>query len=279
MTDQTDARGYVFVPSAQGAQDLSVDNVVYGSASDAPDGWVPAVRATVRTADGAQAAQAGKATNASGFFTTPAGGVVTGLQIVIDFSQATTPQWVQSEGTVQGDAPDSLETFTAGFFTASKNLGSVSNVDRVKSIKSFTAELSVDNTSGAEATVDLWISSTAGLTIGELFDDQGQPISADAEQALYHATQVTVPPGTGQTLNITWADIENQEALQALLNPNEGKVDGEKIITLYGTSRPTGNGVTLQEATINLVVDAQLLSDDATIKTEEQIIELDFLSP
>ena len=262
---RTGVDGYVYVPVSDPGAALNVDGLVFASVAEAPPGTVPAVGVEVSVlVDGTLAAQP-VVTDSAGHFAVAVGDDAGTLEMGLDFSDAE-PQWTRvTLADLIGDVPSQL-VLSAGIVKGRKNLATLGHADAIRSVISINGRTTASNASPLDVTIDVWLSRTNELTAADLLD-AGEPVMADETTRTYHAWDVSVPAGsTGAVVNVPWADVDNPAAVTDMLNPNTDRDEnGDKLVTIYCTSRPTGEGVTLSgiSADLELDIDEERLEPSA----------------
>jgi len=253
---RTGIDGYVYVPVSDPGAALNVDGLVFASVAEAPPGTVPAVGVVVSVSVDGTPVDQPVTTDAGGHFAVAVEVDSGTLQMGLDFTGAE-PQWTRATlADLIGDVPAQV-VLSAGIVRGRKNLATMGQADAIRSVISVSGRTTTSNASTVDVTIDVWLSRTDELAAADLLDTAGQPVMADEATRTYHAWDVSVSAGsTGAVVNVPWADVDNPAAVTDMLNPNTDRdTNGDKFVTIYCTSRPTGEGVTLSGISANLELD------------------------
>jgi len=244
------------------------------------------------TVPGADQASAAGTSDDNGYFALPVDPDLTGLDgntLRLDFSD----EWQQARlGT------DSIEqTFLRGsgfvvkrpgLLSTTRDLTQAVGASHISGVSSMSVVISYRNETALPITFDMWLSTSAGYTIDDVFEQAdptpaspvltGRPVDSDAARDLYRICSVVAgEPGAGDQVEVPWSDILNQEAARQLMNPNVGTPRGvNKRVTAYLSARPIGTNVFVSHVRIFLNVNASVIaSRSETVEITEQSIPID----
>lgn len=244
------------------------------------------------TVPGADPATVSGTSDDNGYFALPVDPEVAGLDgntLRLDFSD----EWQQARiGT------DSLEQsflrgsgFVAkrpGILSTTKDLTRAVGANRISGVSSMSVLISYRNETALPITFDLWLSTSDGYTLDDLFQPAaptpaepvltGTPVDSDASKDLYRICSVVAgEPGAGDQVEVAWGDILNQEAARQMMDPRLGTPRGvNKQVTAYLTARPVGSNVFVSHLRIFVNVNASLIaSRTGPVGDGEQSIPID----
>lgn len=275
--------GYVYVPvgGVASARQAGAPWALFPSPAAAlaahPD-WVPAQGVEVRVGAESTAVRGGIESWTTGsdgrWFLTFGADTAT---VVCDFSEATSPGWASTLGTVTYDGVDctGYVSWSADVLVKAKSLASVPGADLIDDVRSFGGSGSVTNLNGVSGSVSVWLSNRNDLGFGDLFDfadpQSPQPVGPEGAPAAYFLKTFPVAATSApQPVEITWqeiADLYQGDARSELLRVPNPK--HHETLALWFASVPSGMDIRISSFSMWLELAAGVLSEEAPARNLE----------